>query len=99
MALSIIALFRQARDRLLSPSAPDIAIKLMGPNRSQNNRFSLPTGNELAALIVPGFHHGISYREVDDPPGARTELTEMLTDIKDGHAFGVVRAFVHTVEF
>ncbi|XP_040385740.1 uncharacterized protein LOC102722064 isoform X3 [Oryza brachyantha] len=50
----LVQQFRLARDRLLFPSAPEVAIKLIGSGHSQSDRYSLPTASELAALIIPG---------------------------------------------
>jgi hypothetical protein len=46
--------FRLARDRLLSPTSPDIVIRLMGSVDSHGDRFSLPAVPELVALLVGG---------------------------------------------
>nr|XP_025877686.1 uncharacterized protein LOC9266439 isoform X10 [Oryza sativa Japonica Group] len=50
----LVQQFRLARDKLLSPSAPEIAIKLIGSDHSQSDHYSLPTISELATLIIPG---------------------------------------------
>ena len=44
--------FRMARDRLLSPTSPDVRIRLFGSSDTSADRYSLPAVNELAALIV-----------------------------------------------
>lgn len=49
----LVQQFRLARNKLLSSSAPEIAIKLIGSGHSQSDRYSLPTTSELAALIIP----------------------------------------------
>jgi hypothetical protein len=44
--IPLVRQFRMARDRLMSPTAPDVCIRLHG------SRFSLPAIPELAALLV-----------------------------------------------
>lgn len=44
----LVKQFRMARDRLFSPTAPDIAIKLAGSTDGHGDRYSLPTTSELA---------------------------------------------------
>lgn len=60
----LVQQFRIARDKLLSPSAPEIAIKLIGSGHSQGDRYCLPTASKLAALIVPGTSSEISKFDV-----------------------------------
>ena len=48
----LVKQFRMARDRLLSPTAPDVRIKLYGSSDTSADRYSLPAVNELAALLV-----------------------------------------------
>jgi len=48
----LVKQFRMARDRLLSPTAPDVRIRLFGSSDTSVDRFSLPAVNELAALLV-----------------------------------------------
>lgn len=60
----LVQRFRIARDRLLSPSAPEIAIKLIGSGHSQSDRYSLPTAFELAALIIPAASSELSKFDV-----------------------------------
>ena len=60
----LVQQFRLARDKLLSPSATEIAIKLIGSGHSQGDRYCLPTASELAALIVPGTSSEISKFDV-----------------------------------
>jgi hypothetical protein len=50
----LVRQFRLARDRLLSPTSPDIAIRLIGSVDSHGDRFSLPAVPELASLLVGG---------------------------------------------
>ncbi|XP_062183399.1 uncharacterized protein LOC133887455 isoform X2 [Phragmites australis] len=46
--------FRMARDRLMSPNAPDVAIKLISSVKTHDDRYSLPTSSELAGLLIGG---------------------------------------------
>ena len=48
----LVRQFRMARDRLLSPSTPDVRIRLFGSTDTSADRYSLPAVNELAALLV-----------------------------------------------
>ena len=50
----LVKKFRMARDRLISPNAPDIAIKLIGSVKNHGDRYSLPTTSELAGLLIGG---------------------------------------------
>lgn len=55
----LVQKFRMARDRLLSPNAPNISIKLIGTQRAHGDRYCLPSVSELAALIVGNSDSGI----------------------------------------
>ena len=48
----LVRQFRMARDRLLSPTTPDVRIRLFGSSDTSKDRYSLPAVNELAALLV-----------------------------------------------
>ena len=48
----LVKQFRMARDRLLSPTTPDVRIKLFGSSDTSADRYCLPAANELAALLV-----------------------------------------------
>jgi len=48
----LVKQFRMARDRLLSPTALDVRIKLFGSSDTSADRYSLPAVNEFAALLV-----------------------------------------------
>lgn len=48
----LVKQFSMARDRLLSPDHPNVGIRFVGSSDSHDNRYSLPTVPELAALIV-----------------------------------------------
>ena len=50
----LVKQFRMARDRLLSPTAPDVSIRLVGTSDTSADRYSLLAVDELAALIVGG---------------------------------------------
>jgi len=50
----LVKQFRMARDRLLSPTAPDVSIRLVGTSDTSADRYSLSVVDELAALIVAG---------------------------------------------
>ncbi|WVZ78546.1 hypothetical protein U9M48_026238 [Paspalum notatum var. saurae] len=50
----LVQKFRMARDRLLSPDSPDIAIKLRGVLDGHGDMYSTPSASELAALIIGG---------------------------------------------
>ncbi|WVZ62106.1 hypothetical protein U9M48_011891, partial [Paspalum notatum var. saurae] len=50
----LVQKFRMARDRLLSPDAPDIAIKLCGTVYAHGDRYCVPSSSELAALLIGG---------------------------------------------
>ncbi|WVZ59158.1 hypothetical protein U9M48_009350, partial [Paspalum notatum var. saurae] len=56
----LVQKFRMARDRLLSPSAPEIAIKLVGKVDVPGDRFSLPAAPELAGLLIGGLSLDVS---------------------------------------
>lgn len=56
----LVRQFRMARDRLLSPNAPEIYIQLIGSDPSHSNRYTLPSSPELAALIVGDFPTDVS---------------------------------------
>ena len=56
--------FRMARDRLLSPVAPDIAIRLAGTIDGHGDRYSLPVVPELAALLIGGLSPNVSSFDV-----------------------------------
>ncbi|KAM0915483.1 hypothetical protein ACQ4PT_010818 [Festuca glaucescens] len=50
---SLVQTFRMAKDRMFSPDAPEVAVRLYGHEGAEHgNRYSLPTAPELAALIV-----------------------------------------------
>jgi hypothetical protein len=46
--------FRLARDRLISPTSPDVIIRLQGTIPDHGTHFSLPAASELAALLIDG---------------------------------------------
>ena len=48
----LVKQFRMAQDRLLSPTAPDVRIRLFGSSDTSKDRYSLPAVTELAALLV-----------------------------------------------
>ncbi|KAL6626309.1 hypothetical protein ACP70R_030035 [Stipagrostis hirtigluma subsp. patula] len=48
----LVKKFRMARDRLFSPTAPEIRIKLIGGPNAGRDPYSLPATSELAALLV-----------------------------------------------
>ena len=48
----LVRQFRMARDRLLSPTTPDVRIRRFGSSDTSKFRYSLPAVNELAALLV-----------------------------------------------
>ncbi|KAL6902302.1 hypothetical protein ACP4OV_005178 [Aristida adscensionis] len=50
----LVRKFRMARDRLVSPDALEVTIKLIGLPTETDRRYSLPTVPELAALIIGG---------------------------------------------
>jgi hypothetical protein len=50
----LVRQFRLARDRLLSPTSPDIVIRLMGSVDSHGDHFSLLAVPELVGLLVSG---------------------------------------------
>ncbi|WVZ69470.1 hypothetical protein U9M48_018246, partial [Paspalum notatum var. saurae] len=47
-------IFRMARDRMLSPDTPDIAIKLCGAVDGHGDIYCAPSSSELAALLIGG---------------------------------------------
>ncbi|KAM0863481.1 hypothetical protein ACQ4PT_044573 [Festuca glaucescens] len=49
----LVQTFRMAKDRMFSPDAPEVAVRLYGHEGADHgNRYSLPVAPELAALIV-----------------------------------------------
>lgn len=48
----LVRQFRMARDKLLTPPAPDISIKIAGTIDNHGDRYSLPTTSELAGLLI-----------------------------------------------
>jgi hypothetical protein len=50
----LVRQFKFGRDRLLSPTCPDISIRLFGSVDSLGDHFSLPVVPELAGLLVRG---------------------------------------------
>ncbi|KAM0853349.1 hypothetical protein ACQ4PT_051140 [Festuca glaucescens] len=49
----LVKTFRMAEQRMFSPNAPEVGIRLFGHEGTEHgNRYSLPTAPELAALIV-----------------------------------------------
>ncbi|KAM0867061.1 hypothetical protein ACQ4PT_042243 [Festuca glaucescens] len=50
---NLVKTFRMAEQRMFSPNAPEVGIRLFGHEGAEHgNRYSLPTAPELAALIV-----------------------------------------------
>jgi hypothetical protein len=60
----LVRQFRLARDRLISPTSPEILIRLMGSVDSHGDRFSLPAVPELAGLLVGGLTTEVSMFDV-----------------------------------
>ncbi|WVZ65260.1 hypothetical protein U9M48_014656, partial [Paspalum notatum var. saurae] len=56
----LVKKFRMARDRLHSPSAPEVAIKLIGTIDGHGDRYALPSSTELAGLLIGGSSAGVS---------------------------------------
>lgn len=56
--------FRMARDRLLSPAAPDISVNLIGTVDAHGDRYSVPSVPELAGLVVGGVSAAVSQFDV-----------------------------------
>lgn len=60
----LVRQFRMARDRLLSPTAPEIAIRLAGTLHGHRDRYSLPAVPELAGLLIGGLSTNVSSFDV-----------------------------------
>ena len=60
----LVQQFRAGRDRLQEHGDEEIAIRLIGPVDGDSPQFSLPTANELAALIVGDFTVETSSRDI-----------------------------------
>lgn len=56
----LVSKFRMARDILLSPFSPKVAIRLIGTVEGHGDRFSVPTTHELAALLISGLSPDVS---------------------------------------
>jgi hypothetical protein len=60
----LVPQFRFARDCLLSPTCPDISIRLFGSVASHGDRYSLPVVPELAGLLVGGLTREVNRFDV-----------------------------------
>ncbi|KAL6897248.1 hypothetical protein ACP4OV_006944 [Aristida adscensionis] len=53
-----------ARDRLMSPDSPEVAVKLIGSFHDTDGRYALPAAPELAALLIGGCSSDVSTFDV-----------------------------------
>ncbi|KAM0840853.1 hypothetical protein ACQ4PT_059380 [Festuca glaucescens] len=60
----LVQQFRQARERLKGKEVEKVSIRLIAPKKGDGPQFSLPSTNELAALVVGDFTPESSCRDI-----------------------------------